>query len=428
MIKREYKNLDLYVYSEKLSNGLEVYIVPNKKVQNIFATYTTRYGGTHNTFIPYGEKEMITVPKGIAHFLEHKMFEQEDGTDALTFFNKNGCKSNASTSPRITKYLFSGPNFFYENLEFLLSFVENPYFTDENVEKEKGIIIEEIHMGLDDPGRRMYNGLLYNALINNPMKYPVIGTDESVRSITKEDLYKCYNTFYHPSNMFLVITGNVDPEKTMDLVRKHEDSRNIKSEKDIILPNYEEPDTIETKEEKIKMDITIPIVGIAFKIRIKDFNLPFFKTYNTIMNAFALRFDSTSLFDERLKKAGLITGEIDMMGINCDDHLLVMLSAETRKPKEVINEIIKEVKNMDISEKEIERRKKIGISSVIMSSDNIFSVNSKIVGDLAGDEKKLDYDPCGRIRNFDTKEAKELLSKINYDNYTIFEIDPIKED
>src|SRR5574344_1024578 len=240
MKKKTIKGIDLDVYHEILDNGLDIYIIPNHSVNNTYATYSTRYGGMHNDFIPNGEKKMTSVPKGIAHFLEHKMFEQENDADVFKFFSERGSDANANTNYRKTTYLFSGPNAFYENLEFLLDYVEKPYFTDENVEKEKGIIIEELEMYEDRPYSRLVNTCMYNALIEHPMKYPFIGTKKSVNSITKEDLYKCYNTFYHPSNMFIVVTGNVDPDQVLEVIRKHESVRKLDKVKPIKLKEYKE--------------------------------------------------------------------------------------------------------------------------------------------------------------------------------------------
>ncbi|HPF83288.1 MAG TPA: pitrilysin family protein, partial [Bacilli bacterium] len=316
MKKKKINGLDLEVYSEKLDNGLEIYIVPDNTVNNTYATYSTKYGGMHNDFIPYGEKEMFYSKKGIAHFLEHKMFEQEDESDVFKFFGDHGSNANANTSYYKTTYLFSGPNAFYENLEFLISYVEKPYFTDKNVEKEKGIIIEELEMYEDRPYSKLFSTCLYNTLVEHPIKYPVIGTVDSVNSITKEDLYACYNTFYHPSNMFIVVTGNVDPIKTIDIIKKHENKRKLVEEKEIVLKKYNEPDKVFKKEEIINMDITIPKVAIAYKIngsKIKNIDIHYL--YKYIINSFDLKLGSTSLFTEKLRNANLITNCIDATGV-----------------------------------------------------------------------------------------------------------------
>ena len=222
MNKITLNNLDIDIYHEYLDNGLNVYVIPKNDVNNIYATFTTNYGSNEVEFVPLGEKKMVKVPLGIAHFLEHKMFEQEDGKDPFAFFGERGSDANANTNNFKTTYLFSGPEFFEDNMNYLLDYVQSPYFTDENVEKEKGIIEQEIKMYQDDPYTMMYERLLKNSLINNPMKDPIIGTIESVKSITKEELYTCYNTFYHPANMFVVVSGNVDPEKTIKLIEENQ--------------------------------------------------------------------------------------------------------------------------------------------------------------------------------------------------------------
>jgi predicted Zn-dependent peptidase len=172
--------LDLDLYYEKLDNGLEVYMVPKKNVSNIYTTYSTKYGSIHNEFIPVDEKKMVKFPGGIAHFLEHKVFEQEDGLDVFNFFGERGADVNANTSNFKTTYLFSGPDFFEENLDFLMDYVQKPYFTDENVSKEQGIIEQEIKMGNDRPYNKLYEGIHYNSFVKHPTKYPVIGTVKSV--------------------------------------------------------------------------------------------------------------------------------------------------------------------------------------------------------------------------------------------------------
>ena len=144
MKKIDIKNLDLNLFYEKLDNGLEVYVIPKENCNNVYATFSTKYGSNIIEFVPIGEKKMIKVPLGIAHFLEHKLFEQKDGIDPFTFYSERGADANANTNQKKTTYLFSGSNFILENLNYLLDYVQEPYFTDKNVEKEKGIITQEI--------------------------------------------------------------------------------------------------------------------------------------------------------------------------------------------------------------------------------------------------------------------------------------------
>ena len=231
MNKSILENLDLTLYSKKLQNGLEIFIVPNENVNNIYCTFSTKYGSVQNEFVPVNESEMIKVPNGVAHFLEHKMFEQENGVDPFTFFSERGADANANTSAFKTTYLFSGPDFFEENLNYLLDYVQKPYFTDKNVEKEKGIIEQEIKMYEDDPYSRLYEGILFNTFKEHPIRNSVIGTTESVNSITKEILYKCYNTFYNPSNMFVVITGKVDKDKVFQIIEENQNNKTFEKMK-----------------------------------------------------------------------------------------------------------------------------------------------------------------------------------------------------
>ena len=184
MQKKTLLNLNLELYEDKLSNGLEIYVVP-KNVNGIYATFSTKFGSIHNTFVPIGEEELITVPNGIAHFLEHKVFEQEDETDPFTFFSERGADANANTSQIKTTYLFSGTTFFKENLNYLFDYVQSPYFTDENVEKEKGIIEQEILMYQDDPFSRIYEQSLFNSFVKISHRLPIAGTIETIRKITK---------------------------------------------------------------------------------------------------------------------------------------------------------------------------------------------------------------------------------------------------
>ena len=254
------------VYYEKLDNGLDIYFMPKKGFTKKFAVLATNYGSNELEFIPINGTEKIRVNEGIAHFLEHKMFEQPGGGNAFDKFSKLGANANAYTNFTMTAYLFSCTDNFYENLEHLIDYVQTPYFTEENVEKEKGIIEQEIRMYDDDPFFKMYDGIIYNSFIKHPIKYPIAGTVKSVKSTTKEDLYNCYNTFYHPSNMFLVITRNVDPKETINLIKINQEKKKFDKFTGIEIKEYDEPNKVEKKEETTTMDIEISKLGIGYKI------------------------------------------------------------------------------------------------------------------------------------------------------------------
>src|SRR5690606_13607321 len=208
MEKIHFPQLDEQLYYEKLDNGLDVYLLPKTGFYKTYATFTTKYGSIDNHFVPLGKEEYVKVPDGIAHFLEHKLFEKEDG-DVFQKFSRQGASANAFTSFTRTAYLFSSTSHVEKNLETLLDFVQEPYFTDQTVEKEKGIIAQEIRMYDDNPDWRLYFGMIKNLYEKHPVRIDIAGTVESISAITKDMLYTCYNTFYHPSNMVLFIVGPV---------------------------------------------------------------------------------------------------------------------------------------------------------------------------------------------------------------------------
>ena len=419
MKKSKLEKLDLSLYTEELDNGLRVFIVPKTDVNGIYATLSTKFGSVYKEFVPLNEKKMVSVPLGVAHFLEHKMFEQKNNIDPFTFYSERGSDANANTSNYKTTYLFSGPNFFDENINYLLDYVQDPYFTDENVEKEKGIIEQEIKMYEDDPYFKMYDGIIYNTFIKHPIKYPIAGTVEDVRKITKEDLYTCYNTFYHPSNMFLVITGNVDPKEAMEVIKINQEKKKFDSKKEIEIKTYNEPDKVEKENEEITMDVEIPKVGIGYKINCSKMKLSIndIKIYLNIL--FDLKIGPTSLLNEKLKKLNLITHDIDFSMINTDKTVLIMPMIETNNPKKVIKLLDEELKNLYISESELERKKKVRKSNCIYRSDNIYSINNKIVGNIMNYNEVIE-DDYKRIDELNIKTMNKIIEKLDLSNKTTY--------
>ncbi|BDZ31371.1 pitrilysin family protein [Lactiplantibacillus sp. WILCCON 0030] len=208
-------------YQTKLDNGLTVTLLPKAGYHKTYAVFTTNYGSINNTFVPAGESEMRRFPDGIAHFLEHKMFEKADH-DAFQTFGKYGANANAFTSFTRTSYLFSATRSLKENLETLLDFVQEPYFTPQTVDKEKGIIGQEIEMYDDDPSWRLYFGMIGNLYPNHPLQYDIAGTTESIAKITAADLYAAYRTFYHPQNMTLFVVGKLDPDEVLTWIKANQ--------------------------------------------------------------------------------------------------------------------------------------------------------------------------------------------------------------
>lgn len=251
------------VYHDTLENGLDVYILPKPGFNKTFVTFTAKYGSVDNTFIPLNGQKLEHVPDGIAHFLEHKMFEKKDG-DVFQLFSKQGASANAFTSFTRTAYLFSSTSNVKQNLETLLDMVQEPYFTEKTVEKEKGIIGQEITMYDDNPDWRVYFGLIENMFHNHPVKIDIAGTIESISKITADLLYLCYHTFYHPGNMLLFITGPVDPQDMMDFVREDQSKKQFENPAAITRHFEDEPPTVAKKKQVLRMDVQTPkcLVGI----------------------------------------------------------------------------------------------------------------------------------------------------------------------
>lgn len=423
MNKITLNNLDIDIYHECLDNGLNVYVIPKNDVNNIYATFTTNYGSNEVEFVPLGEKKMITVPLGIAHFLEHKMFEQEDGKDPFSFFGERGSDANANTNNFKTTYLFSGPEFFEDNMNYLLDYVQSPYFTDDNVEKEKGIIEQEIKMYQDSPYTMMYERLLKNSLINNPMKDPIIGTIESVRSITKEDLYTCYNTFYHPANMFIVVSGNVEPEKTIKLIEENQSKKEFDEFNKIKIKEYKEPDKIEKKKETLNLNVTIPKVCLSYKVNtsnIKGISERKVKTYLSIF--FDLKFGMTSLLNEELREKEIITDSLGGDTIDVKSHILYTVCGETNKKEELLKSLMDSMEDLSINEDELERKKKVYLSSLIYMTDNIFRLNNKIMNDINkyGEVIDSNYD---EIKSLNIIEMRKVLNSVDFSNYNVIVVE-----
>ncbi|WP_319995628.1 EF-P 5-aminopentanol modification-associated protein YfmH [Trichococcus shcherbakoviae] len=264
MNKVHYEALNDTVYTEVLDNGLQVVLIPKNKYSKTYGIFTTDFGSIDNQFVPINGDKEIKIPDGIAHFLEHKLFEGEDH-DAFEDFAKYGASANAFTSFTRTSYLFSATDNISENTNSLLDFVQDPHFTEEGTEKEKGIIAQEIRMYEDNPGWQLFYGLLRNLYPEHPLSVDIAGTVESIQAISPELLQTCYDTFYHPSNMNLLMIGNFVPEKMMETIRQNQAGKTFLPAKPIqrTLPQASIQDIIRYKE--IEMDVQRPKVMLGVK-------------------------------------------------------------------------------------------------------------------------------------------------------------------
>ena len=418
------KGLDEQIFYDKCDNGLEIYLWVNKKVKNFYATLNIKYGSVDTEFAFKNKKTIHKVPKGIAHFLEHLKFNQPNGISAHEYYSKLGSNINAFTSYDYTAYEVIAGNNFKENINYLLDYVQTPYFTKEAVNKEKGIIIEEIKMYDDNPGFKLFsttNECLYN---KDNHKYLVSGTIEDVRKTTVEDINLVYDTFYHPENMFMVITGNFNPEEALALIEENQSKKTF-------IP-YKNPHKIKEKEsvkvfntyKEIYHNVEVPKIKIAFKMKrsnfesISDLDLRLY--LNGIMKSL---FGQTSILKEHLLKNNLISGELVIGVIVKDNYVILSVIAETNYPKEIIKTIRETMNNINIDEKEIKRKNKAGISNTVLTYDDIEAVNSDLQEDIITYNEVI-TDIIPKLKSLNLNDTKKVISSIKTNNSTVIVLYP----
>lgn len=364
------ERLNEKVYFEHLENGLDVILVPKKGATNYYAMYATHFGSLNYKFKAPGDTEITTVPDGVAHFLEHKLFEEEDGVNALDKLSKIGASANAYTTFNHTAYLFSCNDRFNEAFDMLLSFVQNPYLTDENVEKEKGIIGQEINMYDDDAEWQVYfNFLLALYGDKHAVTKDIAGTVETITEITPEVLYKCYNTFYDPSNMVICVAGDIEPEKILNKIK--EAVKHTKEKPEIERYYGEITDGVAQAKIEKKMDVSIPMAILGFKdITNKELMKAGFSNGNfeLVKKNVAIEIllemiagESTELYEE-LYNSGLLNKAIGTDYSFEEDYAFSAFSFETNNVDEVVSKIknkISELKENGLDAEVFNRIKKM---------------------------------------------------------------------
>lgn len=417
MKKIKIEKINEIIYYDKLDNGLEVYLYPKKSSHNNYVTFTTRFGSVNSSFIPKGKSKKVTLPFGIAHFLEHKVFVQKEDPQPTDFYSKTGTLCNAHTSLRNTTYEFTGPNNLKENIKYLLDYVQAPYFTKENVETEKGIISQEINMVNDRPWNIMYDKIRENGFKKDTVKESIAGSIQDISHITCDMLYDCYNTFYHPSNMFLIITGNFEPEEILEIVRENQANKKFENPVKQLKEKIDEPSKPVKKEEIIYINTDVPKVSYNIKISANDIksvdrrrlNLYLYIIFNTLI-------DESSLFDEEAKKNRIISSTTFIDVLNTDDYVLVSLLNEVQKPDEFLESLNKLFKKIDITEEDLERKKKVLYSNELYTYDNVESINQMILDNIIFDNT-LNSNIFNVIDSLNIKELKEILKNIDLSNY-----------
>jgi len=345
LTKKEYKNAGETVYSGELDNGLRVRVIPKPGFSSCYAIFGTNYGGAMRNFEIDGVRK--ETPAGVAHFLEHKMFDMPSGENALNVFSENGADPNAFTSSSYTCYHFRCTSGFESNLRLLLEFVSTPYFTPETVQKEQGIIGQEIQMGEDSPGSVLYYNLLKCLYAQHPIRDKVAGTIASIAEITSDTLYDCHKIFYAPSNMVLCVEGDVDPERVMEIAGEV-----LTPEKSCIPhADYGAPESglpLESRKE-VEMPVSSPVFIVGCKNTLAVAESGDKDLRERLVSALSLKLlagISSKLFS-RLYSEGVITNSIDA---ECDYSAgtsTVMISAEGPDPDRFLKELLDEVQNVE---------------------------------------------------------------------------------
>lgn len=380
-------------YVEKLKNGLKVIIVPKKETNKKYVIWGTNFGSNDNRFIYPKTNEEVVVPDGVAHFLEHKMFEQPDGTNSLDTLMALGLDANAYTTNDHTAYLFecSDDKSFYKGLDEFMDYVQSPYYTNQNVEKEKGIIGQEIMMYDDDPGFQLYLDTLKCLYEKFPMRIDIAGSIESISKIDPDILYKCYNTFYNPGNMVLVVCGNFEPNDILEEIKKRlkdvEDIGNITRIFD------EEPDKIYQKYMEKTMSVSMPIfmIGLKDKIVAPDERV---KRHMAIEVILGLLIGKSSNLFKNLYENQIIFGEPDYEYEFSKNYAHVLISGQSNNPqlvKDLLKNEIRNLKNNGINSEDFERIKRKIYGEFVTEFNDVGSISRMFLADTIKEINSFDY-------------------------------------
>ena len=415
-------NEKIYVYHTKC--GLPIYMWVNEKVSSMYASLSVKYGSIHTKF-KIGKKT-YEVPNGIAHFLEHVKFNIDEETTAHDEFYKLGGDANAFTTFDYTSYIVFATNNKKENLEELLNFVYNPFFTKKCISKEKGIIVEEANMGLDDPYSIVFFHSLLNTLQKSKYRNTITGTPDDVTSITLEDVKLVYDTFYHPENMFLTLTGNFNPYEMACLVEDNLSKKKFGKYLNPIIIKENEPKKVTTKYKEEYINVTYPRLKFSIKMDMSRFN-----NYSSLelkiltSLLFNINFGATSDFKDELMEKGLIQN----MNVTCDvydDTFVVTINVTSNFKEEIIKKVKEKLENLSISELDFKRKKNATIATLILDYEDLENVSYRIQDDVLNNggivtnlKEILEDETIDDLKNiidlldFDNKSINVFLPKEN---------------
>ena len=399
------------VYIEKLENGLTVMIIPKNDMKKKFMIWGTNYGSNDSTFIVPGEDKETIVPEGVAHFLEHKLFEQENGTNSLDVLTALGVNANAYTTNNHTAYLFECTDNFYPAMDELMDYVQHPYFTDQNVEKEKGIIGQEIKMYDDYPEWKVYLNAMKAMYHDNPIKIDTTGTVETISKIDKEVLYKCYNTFYNPSNMLLVIAGDFKPEEIIEEVKKRLIDTKANGEIRRIYPTEEQ--TIVNEKIEQTLDVSQPLYIIGIKDDIIEDKKEIVKKHIAIEILLNLLFGRSSKLYKDLYGKDVIYEQPSLEYEFAQTYAHVLISGQANNPEQVYESFKKEVETMiqeGINEQDFNRMKKMIYGNYIKEYNDVSDIAKMFLSDYFKGINSFEY--LEEIEGVNVEYAEQVLKNV----------------
>lgn len=407
-------NEKIYVYHTKC--GLPIYMWVNEKVSSMYASLSVKYGSIHTKF-KIGKKT-YEVPNGIAHFLEHVKFNIDEETTAHDEFYKLGGDANAFTTFDYTSYIVFATNNKKENLEELLNFVYNPFFTKKCISKEKGIIVEEANMGLDDPYSIVFFHSLLNTLQKSKYRNTITGTPDDITSITLEDVKLVYDTFYHPENMFLTLTGNFNPYEMACLVEDNLSKKKFGKYLNPIIIKENEPKKVTTKYKEEYINVTYPRLKFSIKMdmsRFKNYSSLELKILTSLL--FNINFGATSDFKDELMEKGLIQN----MNVTCDvydDTFVVTINVTSNFKEEIIKKVKEKLENLSISELDFKRKKNATIATLILDYEDLENVSYRIQDDVLNNGGIVTN--LKEILEDETiDDLKNIIDLLDFDNISI---------
>lgn len=406
----------------KHPTGLDIYIWKMEDYSTTHALFGTKYGSINTKFKTKDEADFITVPNGIAHYLEHKLFENED-CDVFSLYAKTGASANAYTSFDKTCYLFSCTDNVYDSLEILLSFVQNPYFTEETVRKEQGIIGQEIRMYDDNAGWRVFFNMLQGMYHNHPVKIDIAGTVESIAQINADLLYKCYYTFYNLNNMVLSVAGNVDEDKVLEICDKFlKQGGNPELETAF----EDEPETVCKNEVVQKLEISMPMFNIGFKAK-PEKGLDALRAEIETNFVLSLLADESSSLYKKLYDEGLINSSFSSEVFSGDGYCCSIFGGESRNPRLVKDKLIEEIercKKEGFDETRFNNIKKAYYGALIRDLNDAEAIATNMLN--AGMEKLSAFDAIETVAAVTFEDmAKRLDKQFDTKNVTISIIEPL---